>query len=149
MAVLSTWRSPLSRGSLPSGDLMQLLPNWVIILQALAIPAIALGGLILAGLSWRTAERKRKNDLFDRRYEFYRRAERAYLVCHQTGGIHDTLGDPDTFTRLAEEARFLFGLQIARHVFESETWRDVPDQVKHGIADERFVKPFDRYLLLK
>ena len=49
---------------------MLQLPTWVLIVNALALPLIALIAAAIGFLQWRTAELKRKQDLYDKRYAF-------------------------------------------------------------------------------
>jgi hypothetical protein len=50
------------------------MPYWVTILSALLTPTIAIAGTVIATLQWRTAEKKRKQDLFDRRFAVFESA---------------------------------------------------------------------------
>ena len=119
------------------------LPLWVEYLTALATPIIALIASLIGWLTWRSQNWQRKNALFERRYALFKRAEEAYIAAHTDPEWCGGMIDP-----IAAEARFVFDLEIARHIFESESW-EVPDQVIHGVVDERFVMPFERFLRLK
>jgi hypothetical protein len=52
------------------------------ILSALLAPTVAVLGITFTVLQWRTSEKGRQNDLFDRRYAFYMRLREAYLSQH-------------------------------------------------------------------
>lgn len=47
-----------------------MVTNWIQILSALLTPTIAVAGIAIGMLNYLHARRKRKDDLFDRRYEF-------------------------------------------------------------------------------
>jgi hypothetical protein len=50
------------------------MPRWVTILSALLTPTIAIAGVMIAYLQRWTAEKKRKQDLFDRRFAVFESA---------------------------------------------------------------------------
>jgi hypothetical protein len=64
--------------------------EWVELSSALLTPTIAIGGAVIAFLQWKTNEKKRKNDLFDRRYDFYKNVERMWV---STGSAEETSQD--------------------------------------------------------
>lgn len=107
------------------------------ILSALLVPAIAIAGGVIAWLQWRTNERKRRQDLFDKRYEFYRRALSTYQEFHS-----DRIGSTEAweFDYLYMEAKFLFGDDIVDHL---QSYDRSP---KYDLA--WFARPFQKYLRL-
>lgn len=118
--------------------------DWVDYLSALLTPTIAIVAAVITYLQWRTNELKRKQELFDRRYAFYQRLRAIYLsIPHLEIPIND-----NDLSDLAEEAQFLFGLEVAKHIVEIER-RKIPEQVVHGLVDDWFIEPFKKYLELK
>ena len=85
--------------------------------------------------------RKRKDDLFDKRFDFYKKFEKyrisTYLEINAAPDIIDLIP-------IASEARFLFGKDIERHVLSLEGKRSTNPM----FADEDFSKPFYKYLKL-
>jgi len=92
---------------------------------------------VFAVLTYRTAIQKRKDDLFDRRYKFYRELEKAYCA----NPVYD---NPD-FEALSDEAKFLFGDDIAKLIksfckrISSEATVCFPKEIS---------KKFEKYLKL-
>jgi hypothetical protein len=90
------------------------LPLWVSVLAALLTPAVAVAAALIAYFNYQMAKRKRSDDLFDRRYAFYKNFRGAWL---STGtGTHPD-EDPgldviEDLAPLADEASFLFGDDI-------------------------------------
>lgn len=52
--------------------------DWLDVLSALAPVLISIGVAYVAFQQWRTAEKKRRQDLFDKRYKFFRRVWQIY-----------------------------------------------------------------------
>lgn len=116
--------------------------SWVKIINLFATPAIAAAVAGISWMNWRTAERKRQQDLFDKRYDFYLRMKKIY----EDFVFNEVDADYDDIDRWRTEAKFLFGQQLADHV------ASIPEYVeKHpGCHHLRwFSEPFDRYLMLK
>lgn len=120
--------------------------NWINILTALLVPAIALFGVFIAYMQWHTNELKRKQDLFDKRYSFYKKAREAYIAA--SSEQYRNTCDITDFFNLAEEAHFLFGVEVAKHIISIGD-RNIPEQVNYGIIDNWFITPFEKYLELK
>lgn len=118
--------------------------DWIDILSALLVPTIAIAGTIIAILQWRTSELSRKQELFDRRYEFYQRVRKIYFAVASS----EEPIDVTDFFDVAEEASFLFGTDIAKHIVAIADHR-IPEQVRPGIMDDWFVQPFKKYLEMK
>lgn len=114
---------------------------WIKILSALLTPTIALIAVYVAWQQWRTAERKRRQDLFDRRYEFF---------SGMWGMFSDPIVNPEArpldvedLLDYTHEAELLFGKDIVKHIFE------IPDRQKKGSLDyDWFIKPFKKYMQL-
>ncbi len=102
--------------------------------------------LLLNLFQYRLAAKRRKDDLFDRRYEFYRQVRSMWL---NTGngappGQRPWLDIKDLIP-VSEEASFLFGQDIAQHICS------LADKKHDGspfFPDDDFVKPFRKYLSL-
>ena len=63
------------------------LPYWLLVLQALAVPAIALLGAAIALAQWHTARSKLVLDLFHERMDVYEKLGRTYATIL----VHDHL----------------------------------------------------------
>jgi hypothetical protein len=123
---------------------VQQVPTWVQIVNALAIPLVALAAALIGLLQWRTAERKRRQDLFDKRYDNFKRAQQFYEECmlSDRGDSHGSFEMRD----FATEAEFLFGPDVGAHM------RDVVKNVCSGTHQYDFVwftSPFKKYLQLR
>lgn len=120
------------------------IPIWAQWLTALLTPTIAVGGLVIAVLNHLHARRKRKDDLFDRRYGFYKRV-RDWWLTTGTGAAPDT--DPDAALEdvvpIAEEARLLFGDDIAQHILSLQ---GKGHSGSPFFPNDDFTRPFERYL---
>ena len=113
------------------------------LLSSLLTPTIASMGIIFAGLQWWTNEKKRQNELFDRRYQFYVRLKGVYLSQHNS---ENQPLDVEDWIPYAEEAGFLFGDDIQKHImhFVEKKLSGCPN-----FPEEWFIKPFRKYLNLK
>jgi hypothetical protein len=97
--------------------------------------------LVFTGLNYVLSRKRRSDDLFDRRYSYYERVKERWLATQSDGR---TLDQEDCI-EMAEEATFLFGNDVHRHVV------GLADRRRTGspfFADEDFVKPFRKYLNL-
>ena len=121
--------------------------DWIDVSAALGTPAIALAAFGLGLFNYLLAKRRRKDELFDRRYEFYKEIESWW---RSTGdgaeeGVTNWL-DWDELEPWAQEAEILFGKDVAAHIrsyagkgaFEGIPW----------VPDYKFSKPFLDYLKL-
>lgn len=105
-------------------------------------PIVAISTVYMHFSQRHVAKIKRKDDLFDKRYEFYKRIERGWLETYYDS--NPTLDEVDLIP-VAIEASFLFGKDIVDHII--------------GLADRRcstplfvedeFIKPFNKYLKLE
>jgi hypothetical protein len=93
---------------------MQQVPAWIQILSGLLTPTIAIAGGIIAWFQWRTNEKKRKQDLFDGRFDFYNRAVSLYEELWDDRRVGTTTSDEQD--ALYAEASFLFGADIVQHL---------------------------------
>ncbi len=117
--------------------------DWLDILSALAPVFISMGVAYVAFQQWRTAEKKRRQDLFDKRYEFFRHIWQIYERQVVRPSDYPPLGHEDILD-LVHEAEFLFGKDIVTHLFA------MPENVKQGCLNyDWFSKPFRKYLVLE
>lgn len=117
--------------------------DWVDIFKALLTPTIALFGVIISLLQWLANVAKRKNELFDKRYEFYNRIKDAWLSTASPEGQGFDIVD---LVPIAEEAYFLFGDDVSKHIIS------LAGKIHNGspfFPDSDFTKPFEKYLRLK
>jgi len=117
---------------------MTVLPDWVQVLGALLTPMIAIGVAVIGFFQWHTNENKRKQELFDRRFDFYKRALSAYEEFHS-----ERIGTTEAweFEYFYIEAGFIFGDDIVEHL------RNVSQNPKRDLA--WFARPFEKYMRLK
>lgn len=120
------------------------LKNIFEIIAALSTPCIALVAVFYTRSQARTDEIRRKQELFDIRYAFYQKIRSVYLSIAQSS---EPIDETDFFD-FAEEASFLFGEDVAKHIVNIAD-HEIPAQVEHGIIDDWFVLPFKKYLQLK
>lgn len=117
-------------------------PYWIKTLSALLTPAIAMFAVLIAYLQWKTAERKRKQDLFDKRYEFYQKIWHLYSRHTKSPDAMKAIQETDLLD-LAHECEFLFGQDIVDHLFK------IPEKQNPDCLDyDWFSKPFKKYLKL-
>lgn len=114
-----------------------MVPAWVQILSALLTPAIAITVGVIGWLQWRTNERKRKQDLFDRRYEFYKRALAIYEEGHSERAGNYHAADWEYFY---SEAEFLFGDKIVAPLEKA--------MAERSFDLSAFARPFKPYIQL-
>jgi len=118
------------------------MTEYIIILSACLAPVVAVMGIVFAGLQWWTTERERQNALFDRRFDLYTQIKKVYLEQHNSQNPPMSSED---WIPLAEEAGFLFGDDIQRHV---SALADKKVEGSPFFPNEWFVKPFRKYLHL-
>ncbi|GGW81488.1 hypothetical protein [Salegentibacter mishustinae] len=86
--------------------------------------------------------RKRKDDLFKLRFEFYKKISNAWTSTYNKNNSEFDIVD---LTPVAEEAEFLFGKDIQKHILSLENKR-----AKHDLfPDDNFSEPFRKYLKLR
>ncbi len=116
--------------------------NWIAISAALLTPTIAIAGTVIAFLQWKTNHLKRKNELFDRRYDFYQKLREWWLAT----AMPEFEFDIQDLIPLAEEAGFLFGDDISKHILslEGKSHSGSP-----FFPNDDFSSPFRKYLKLE
>ena len=92
------------------------LPAWVLYLQALTVPVVALFGAWIAYQQWCTARNKLKSDLFDRRFKIYAAADRflAYIL----SGPEDAIKYHFAFLSEISESTFLFKPEVTEYLMK-------------------------------
>ena len=86
------------------------MPAWILYLQALLTPAIALLAVTIGVLQWRTAHQRVVLDLFDRRMEVFNSLVETIMEVVREGraGFEDVVA----FSRATNRSYFLFGDEI-------------------------------------
>lgn len=125
---------------------MQPEKTWIDILTALLTPTLAVFGSLIAYLQWRTNELKRKNDYFDRRYNFYKKVELMWLDSATDEQLSALGFEKEDLIPVAEEADLLFGEDVANHIIS------LTGKHHNGspfFPDSDFSAPFRKYLKLR
>ena len=112
-------------------------------LSACLAPVVAIAGGAFAYLQWRTTERARQNALFDRRFSFYTQVKNVYLAQHDPKKPPMSVED---WLPMAEEAGFLFGVDIQRHI---SSLADKKVEGSPFFPNDWFVRPFEKYLRIR
>lgn len=99
-------------------------------------------GLLFTWLQFSLAKKKRKDDLFNLRYEFYKNVSKMWT---STSDSNNPPLDIIDLIPLAEKAGFLFGEEIPKHILSLEN----KTATHPFFPDEDFSKPFVKYLKLK
>ncbi|HET9065497.1 MAG TPA: hypothetical protein VFN22_06745 [Gemmatimonadales bacterium] len=113
---------------------------------AVLAPIVAIVGIGSVIASAVHAKRLRKDALFDRRYAFYVRLRNIWLA---TGTGAPPNEDPylsiEDLAPLADEAAWLFGEDIAKHILDLDRKGHTGSPF---FPNEDFTAPFNRYLQL-
>lgn len=94
--------------------------HWTQVLAALLVPTIAVFGLFIAYRQWRTAQKKLKLDLFEKRFAVYD-AARSFIASVMTSG---KAKEEEMFKFLSgtREAKWLLSDDIATY-FDEQIWK--------------------------
>lgn len=96
---------------------MEIINKLITILAALLTPTIAIAGITIGIKNYTLAIRKRKDDLFDRRYNFLKGFEKLWKTTgSENEGATRMCLEWDDIKPWAQEAYFLFGKDIAEHI---------------------------------
>jgi hypothetical protein len=120
---------------------MNVLPAWVMWLQSLATPGIAVAGLLIAYSNHNLAVQRRKDSLFDRRYELLLRVFR-YLDQMSEDRINDEWAIEE-HGHIKLQAHLLFGKKFADQLEESMSSRGPrlgPGEISIGDLFERAMR---------
>lgn len=96
---------------------METIKNLITLLSACLTPTVAFAGIYIASKNYKLSLRRRKDELFDKRYKLLRDFESLW----KTTGPEDKGGkimflEWDDIEPYAQEAYFLFGKDIADHL---------------------------------
>lgn len=132
-----------SNGQLPKDA--SLDTNTIISLCCAVISTtIAASVALLTFANYKLAKRRRKDELFDRRYKLYQEVRALWLA---TGGDtpeeHQIDLDVDCIMPVAEEAGFLFGDDVVKHIYSLSGKRH---RGRLGFPEDDFIEPFKKYL---
>ena len=105
------------------------LPNWVLYLQALLTPAIALLAVVIAYVQWRTAHQRAVLDVFEKRFEIYQSARAAITEVIRKGTVQPHAHID--FLRATDKAQYLFGPEVTSYF--NHIYRLL---VEHGEAED-------------
>lgn len=103
---------------------------------------VAVIGLLFTILQFNLAKKKRKDDLFNLRYEFYNNVSKIWIATSNQS--NPPLNNTDLIS-ITQKAHFLFGEDIAKHLLSLENKRATHDL----FPDDDFNAPFSKYLTLK
>lgn len=124
---------------------METVKDMITILAASLTPIVALIGIVIGVKNYTLAVRKRKDDLFDRRYKFLKDFELLWKTTgRESDGATRMCLEWDDIEPFAQEAYFLFGSEIVQHL-KSYDGRSY-DQSFPWIPDSELAKPFNKYL---
>jgi hypothetical protein len=124
---------------------METERNIVNLLAALLTPTVAVVGIFIGIKNYKLAIRKRKDDLFDRRYQFLKDFEQLWKTTGlESEGATRMCLEWDDIEPWAQEAYYLFGKDIAEHLrsYQGKSF----DRQFPWVPDSKLAKPFNRYL---
>ncbi len=111
------------------------------IISAWLTPVVAIVAIVFPVVQVFMYWRKRRDELFDKRFEFYQKLERYWVKTSHEDVSPCMIEDLIPF---ATEASFLFGKKIMDHIFSLEDKK----ATNPFFADDDFAKPFKKYLSL-
>jgi hypothetical protein len=118
--------------------------NIIDLFAACLTPVVAIVSIAFTWRQYCLDKKKREDDLFDRRYDFYQKIRTAWISTHPHNSNKDwTIEDWIPF---AEESQFIFGKDIANHIL---SFAGKHHQGSPFFPDDKFVEPFQKYLKLK
>lgn len=100
---------------------------------------VAAFSLLVSVFQFVLAMRKRKDDLFIMRYNFYQKLSKKWLETYDASDLEQTDLIP-----YVEESYFLFGKDISKHIMSLEH----KNACNPFFVESEFSKPFDKYLKL-
>lgn len=112
-------------------------------IQPLLIVLLSIAGFSVSYFNYQEARIKRKNELFDRRYKFYKMVEKWWL---STGDAERPPIDFEDLVPWAIEADFIFGEDIYKHILSLEN-RTHSGAI--SFPNDDFSEPFRKYLSLR
>lgn len=124
---------------------MENIDELISISSALLTPIVAIIGIFIGILNYKLQIRKRKDELFDRRYKFLKEFEALWKTTGpENKGATRMYLEWDDIEPYAQEAYYLFGSDIADHLrsYEGKSF----DQNFNWVPDTELAKPFNKYL---
>ncbi|ALR29297.1 hypothetical protein ATE47_01555 [Chryseobacterium sp. IHB B 17019] len=124
---------------------MELIKNIITISAAFLTPTVAIIGIYIGIKNYKLQIRKRKDDLFDRRYQFLQDFEELWKTTGpESLGATRMCLEWDDIAPYAQKAYYLFGNDIVQHLqsYEGKSY----DRTFPWVPDSELAKPFDRYL---
>lgn len=115
---------------------MTSLPYWMLVLQTLAIPAIALLAAVIGYFQWRTAQQKVVLDLFDRRMATYT-SLREVVAAVRASSSAASPENSFKFLEALDRAEFLFGPEVIEHL---QKIRHAIDDIHDATAERKELK---------
>jgi hypothetical protein len=111
------------------GIMTSTLPHWVLYLQALSTPAIAVLAAVIGFMQWRTAHQRSVIDLFEKRFETYNniRVVISEVLAHGTVPHQTAI----VYLRATDKAQFLFGPDVTMYL--NSVYKLL---VEHGYAED-------------
>ncbi|QIH33453.1 hypothetical protein [Sphingobacterium sp. DR205] len=125
--------------------IMESLKDLISILSASLAPIVAIFGILYTKKNFDLSRRKRKDELFDRRYKFLKDFEKLWKSTgSESKGATRMSLEWDEIEPFAQEAYFLFGKDIADHIrsYQGKSF----DQNLPWVPDSELAKPFHKYL---
>jgi hypothetical protein len=113
------------------------LPYWMLMLQALAVPAIALLAAVIGYFQWRTAQQKVVLDLFDRRMETYTKLREVVGRINGSSSAATTEASFE-FLQAVDRAEFLFGPEVVSHLKKID---DGINEIRIALAERKNLGP--------
>jgi hypothetical protein len=96
------------------GVIMQTLPLWIQVLQALGTPVIAVLAIVIGVMQWRTAHQRAVLDLFDKRWTVLNELRDAVFTMMQEGGA--SRESTRLYAAARDRAAFLFGPEVTEYL---------------------------------
>lgn len=100
--------------------------------------------ITFAAMAYRLARRVRKDNLWDKRYDFYIEAEKFWKESAPENEGGTRIIEWDDLEYLALKAEFLFGKKISSHI-KSYAGRSYQSPMP-WVPDQEFLKPFREFL---
>lgn len=123
------------------------IDNLIKLSSACLTPIIAIAAVGISVSNYRLAVKKRKDELFDRRYKFYKEFEDFWKTTgKESEGATRMEMDWDDLLAFEQESHFLFGPEIAKHIrsYKGKSFDGI-----RWVPDLELAKPFRKYLDFK
>ncbi|WP_298740162.1 hypothetical protein [uncultured Chitinophaga sp.] len=114
------------------------------IISACLTPVVAIGAVAVSVSNYKLGVKKRRDELFDRRYKFYKDFEEYWKTTGaESEGATRMEMEWEDIAAFEQEANFLFGPDIAKHIrsYEGKSFRGI-----RWVPDLELAKPFKKYL---